>query len=90
MIPERKKCMKEELSQQFKIKDLGPLHHFLGVTVTQNQSSGEIWLGQPLYTEKLLHKFGMVDSKPVRTPVNPDVKLTQCEEDTIRRSSCCW
>ena len=24
----------------------------------------------------------MADSKPVRTPVNLDVKLTQCEEDS--------
>ena len=63
------------------MKDLGPLHHFLGGTAIQDQSTGNIWLGQPLYTEKLLLKFGMSDCKPVRTPVNQDVKLTQCESD---------
>lgn len=73
--------VKKELSQNFKMKDLGPLHHFLGVTVVQDQTAGSIWLGQPSYTEKLLQKFGMSDCKPVKTPVNPDVKLTQCEHD---------
>ena len=76
--------VKKELSQQFKMKDLGPLHHFLGVTVTQDQGTGQVWMGQPTYTEQLLHKFGMSDCKPVRTPVNPEVKLTPCEnEDNV-------
>ena len=78
------KTVKKDLSQQFKMKDLGQLHHFLGVTISQNQSTGSIWIGQPLYTEKVLDKLGMSDSKPVRTPVNPDIKLVQCEnEDNV-------
>ena len=35
------------------MKDLGLLHYFLGVKVVQNSSTGEIWIGQPAYTEKL-------------------------------------
>ena len=81
MSEAKMKEVKKELSQTFKMKDLGPLHHFLGVTVIQDQSTGNIWLGQPLYTENLLLKFGMGDCKPVKTPVNQDVKLTQCESD---------
>ena len=40
-----------------------------------------------MYTEKLLHKFGMTDSKPGSTPVNPAVKLTPCnnEEDVYNQ-----
>ena len=75
--------VKKELSIKFKMKDLGLLHYFLGVTVARNLSTGEIWLGQPYYTEKLLQRFGMNDCKPVSTPVNSGVKLTRCEEDEI-------
>ena len=72
-------AVKEEMSQKFEMKDLGPLHHFLGVKVIQDQLAGVIWIGQPSYTEKILQKFGMHDSKPVSTPVNPDVKLVSRE-----------
>jgi len=61
------------------MKDLGPLHHFLGVKGIQDHLTGVIWIGQPSYTEKMLQKYGMYDSKPVRTPVNPDVKLVPSE-----------
>jgi len=72
-------AVKEELSQKFEMKDLGPLHHFLGVKVIQDHLTGVIWIGQPSHTEKMLQKYGMYDSKPVRTPVNPDVKLVPSE-----------
>ena len=68
--------VKGEWSQTFKMKDLGPLHHFLVVT---NQPSGEIWIAQTSYTEMLLEKFRMNECKPVSTPVNPDVKLSTIE-----------
>ena len=77
--------VKKKLNQKFQMKDLGLLHHFLGVTADQDRSTGRIWLGQPSYAEKLLHKFGMEDSKPVRTPVDPGVKLVQCvNEDDVQ------
>ena len=68
-------AVKEELSHKFMMKDLGPLHHFLGVKVIQDREAGVFWIGQPVYTEKILQQYGMQDSKPVSTPVNPDVKL---------------
>lgn len=67
------------VKSEVEMKDLGPLHHFLGVKVIQDQLSGSIWVGQPAYTEKILHRFDMQNSKPVSSPVNPDVKLTVCE-----------
>ena len=36
------------------MKDLGPLHHFLGVKVVQDQLTGVIWIGQPSYTYESL------------------------------------
>ena len=75
----RMNAVKKELSQNFEMKDLGPLHHFLGAKIVQDHVAGVIWIGQPLYTEKMLRKFDMHDCKPVNTPVNPDVKLVSGE-----------
>ena len=65
--------------RRLEIKNLRPLHHFLGVKVIQDQLSESIWIGQPMYTEKVLHRFDMHNSKPVGSAINPDVKLTACK-----------
>ena len=51
------------------------------MTILQNEKSGEVWIGQPAYTENLLEKFGMSESKPVSTPVDPSVTLVKATED---------
>ena len=56
------------------MKDLGQLHHFLGVKIVQDWFTGVIWIGQPSYTEKVLHQFGMNECKPVSTTTNSDIK----------------
>jgi len=45
------------------MKDLGPMHHFLGLEVWQKPS--EIFLSQGKYVVKILERFGMVDCKPM-------------------------
>ena len=37
--------VKDKLNQMFDVKDLGKLHYFLGLTISQ--SDNDIWLGQP-------------------------------------------
>ena len=49
-------AVKEDLSHKFEMKDLGPLHHFLGVKVIQDREAGVIRISQPVYTEKILQK----------------------------------
>lgn len=46
--------VKSDLSKKFNIKDMGKLHHFLGMTVLQDEENGSVWIGQPAYTENLL------------------------------------
>jgi len=77
--PAKMNVVKEQLSQKFEMKDLGALHHFLGVKIVQDMSAGTVWAGQPFYIEKILRNFGMHDSKPVASPVNPGTKLTACK-----------
>eukprot|EP00253_Pinus_taeda_P009024 PITA_09024 len=70
-IPLIHKC-KRELASEFEMKDLGPMHYFLGLEVWQKP--GEIFLSQGKYVVKILERFGMVDCKPVTTPMELNFK----------------
>ena len=58
--------VKDGLCKQFKMKDLGVLHWFLG---TEFKCSDDvIEMSQSRYIEKVLTKFNMTDCKPKTTP----------------------
>jgi hypothetical protein len=59
---------KKELSQIFKMKDLGELNSFLGMHVQQDLKNKKISLDQGKYTRDLLNRFGMADCTPVSSP----------------------
>ncbi|KAK3880875.1 hypothetical protein Pcinc_014673 [Petrolisthes cinctipes] len=73
--------VKDSLSSQFKLKDLGELQYFLGVKVVQDTVKGQIWIDQPLYIENILKMFGMEDSKPVETPADPNQKVCKATDE---------
>jgi hypothetical protein len=56
------------LKREFTMKDLEPLHHFLGVSV-QHQTY-VVFLTQRQFALDILERAGMVDCKPVSTPVD--------------------
>ena len=58
------KC-KRELAFEFEMKDLGPMHYFLGLEVWQKRR--EIFLYQGKYVVKILERFSMMDYKPMTT-----------------------
>jgi hypothetical protein len=62
------------LQQEFSMKDLGELHHFLGMQV-QRTTSG-LFLSQHQYMLDILDRAGMADSKPCSTPVDLNPKLS--------------
>ena len=53
------RSVKNRLAKCFGIKDMGKLHHFLGMKVKQDESWSTGWIGQPGYIEKLLKRFGI-------------------------------
>ena len=63
---------KRELATEFEMKDLGLLHYFLGLEV--QQKTGEIFLSQVKYVCAILKKFGMMDYKPMATPMVTNLK----------------
>jgi hypothetical protein len=54
------------------MKDIGMMHHFLGLEVWQ--SNDEIFLSQGKYTVEILKKFEMLNLKPVATPMVTNLK----------------
>ena len=63
------------------VKDMGDLYHFLGVKVMQNTQTGEVWIGQEAYAQRVLQNFGMENAKPIDTPVDSSSKLVKMGED---------
>ena len=55
------------------MKDLGQLHHFLGITVEARPSG---LLHQRQYALDILERAGMTDCKPCSIPVDTQAKLS--------------
>jgi hypothetical protein len=63
------------LQQEFAMKDLGPLHHFLGISVSRTDVA--LHLSQRQYTLDILKRAGMSSCKPCSTPVDTHSKLSK-------------
>ncbi|XP_024175425.1 uncharacterized mitochondrial protein AtMg00810-like [Rosa chinensis] len=61
------RCFINALGREFDIRDLGPLHYFLGLQVTSH--SNGIHLNQVKYAHDILVKHDLLLSKPVSTPM---------------------
>lgn len=71
--------IKKELGETFKSTDLGELKLIVGLEVDRNRAAGTLRLSQKHYLERVLERFGMADSHPVYTPLDPNVKLVKRE-----------
>eukprot|EP00253_Pinus_taeda_P026857 PITA_26857 len=69
--------IKKELRKGFEITDLGYVHYYLGIEVTQHPKS--IFLSQKKYIVDLLNRFGMAECNPLTTPMEQNLKLTSTE-----------
>jgi len=71
------RCTIDALRRGFSMKDLGALHHFLGMHV---QRSGDgLLLSQRQFMLEILERAGMTDCKPCSTPVDTNPKLSAAE-----------
>jgi hypothetical protein len=61
------------LHREFAMKDLGPLHHFLGITVEHRPD--RLFLHQRTYTLDIVKRAVMADCKLCTTPVDLQAKL---------------
>ncbi|EPS67678.1 hypothetical protein M569_07096 [Genlisea aurea] len=63
----------EQLSSEFAMKDLGILHHFLGVQLKYTEDG--VLLTQAHYALSVLDRFGYKECKPAETPLVSKVNL---------------
>eukprot|EP00253_Pinus_taeda_P010494 PITA_10494 len=69
--------IKKEMGKSFEMTDLGYVHYYLGIEVTQHPMS--IFLSQKKYIGDLLSRFGMTECNPLTTPMKQNLKLTSIE-----------
>src|SRR5208337_2869658 len=58
--------IKEALSKEFEMKDLGEAKSFLGMEITRDHSKRTITLSQKWYIESVLECFGYTKASPCR------------------------
>jgi hypothetical protein len=73
------------LQREFAMKDLGPLHHFLGITVEWRPD--KLFLHQRTYTLDILKRAVMTDCKPCSTLVDLRAKLAADSGPPVRDPS---
>ncbi|GJT92713.1 copia protein [Tanacetum coccineum] len=63
---------------EFEMSMMGELNFFLGLQIKQMEDG--IFFNQSKYIKEMLKKFGLEDSKLIKTPMSSDTKLTKDEE----------
>ncbi|GKE00672.1 retrovirus-related pol polyprotein from transposon TNT 1-94 [Tanacetum coccineum] len=66
------------MHDEFEMSMMGKLNFFLRLQVKQMEDG--IFFNQSKYIKEMLKKFGLEDSKPMKTPMSSDTKLTKDEE----------
>jgi hypothetical protein len=67
--------VKEKLSRNIEMKDLGDLHFFLGMEVERDCAQCLLYFNQIRYLKEILKCFRMEDCKTIGVPLDPKIKL---------------
>uniref|UniRef100_A0A803QH13 Polyprotein n=1 Tax=Cannabis sativa TaxID=3483 RepID=A0A803QH13_CANSA len=74
-------ALKVRLNNKFKLKDLGELRYFLGLEIAGSKEG--IFVSQRGYALQLLEDLGYLGSKPVSTPMESNLKLSQDSKEGL-------
>ena len=69
--------LKQKLSKEFAMKDLGAAKQILGMRISRDTKSRTLMLSQEEYINKVLSRFNMQDAKPVSTPLGVHFRLSK-------------
>ena len=74
--PQSSNQIKAKMGDFLQLVDLGPINWLLGVSVICDIENRTISLSQETYVNQILTQFGLDNTKPVTTPMEPGVDLT--------------
>ncbi|GJV46343.1 retrovirus-related pol polyprotein from transposon TNT 1-94 [Tanacetum coccineum] len=66
------------MHDEFEMSMMGELNFFLGLQIKQLEDG--IFFNQSKYVKEMLKKFSLEDSKPIKTPMSSETKLTRNED----------
>ncbi|KAE8705387.1 hypothetical protein F3Y22_tig00110429pilonHSYRG00978 [Hibiscus syriacus] len=69
--------LKQKLSKQFAMKDLGAAKQILGMRIKRDTNSGTLMLSQAEYINKVLSRLNIQDAKPVSTHLGVHFRLSK-------------
>jgi hypothetical protein len=73
------------LQSAFAVKDMGPVHYFLGIDVKRTNSG--FFLSQSSYALEVLERAGMHNCKPVTTPAETSAKPSRIDGELLKDAS---
>ncbi|KXJ62357.1 hypothetical protein RP20_CCG018720 [Aedes albopictus] len=73
--------VKELLSREFEMTDMGDIKSFLGMRIDYDLEGGVMRISQQQYHEDVLRRFEMSDCKPISTPLEHRLKLPKGIEE---------
>ncbi|GJT65879.1 retrovirus-related pol polyprotein from transposon RE1 [Tanacetum coccineum] len=77
--------IKQQLYNQFSIRDLGPLHYYLGIEVLRNAHG--LVMSQRKYALELLKCGNVLNAKPISTPLDPIQSLNLTDGEPLPNPS---
>jgi hypothetical protein len=72
--------LKSKLNSQFELMDMGAPNKIVGIEITQDSNS--VTIKQTKYIEIILKNNGLEDAHPVKTPLDPSIRLVKNPEGT--------
>jgi hypothetical protein len=69
--------LKNQLSKQFAMKDLGATKQILGMRIIRDRANSTLKISQAKYVKKILSRFSMDEAKSISTPLGSHFKLTK-------------
>jgi hypothetical protein len=81
---ERVDHSRKALMTRFNCHDLGEAKFFLGMTIKRDRGGKTLWLGQHKFAKGILDSFNYEGTRPRRTPMDANMKLSTHGEDAAR------
>ena len=73
--------VKEQLSMEFEMKDMGPASRILGIDIIRDRKNGVLRMSQARYIHNVVQRFNMAEAKVTRSPIGAHFKLAAVRDD---------